>query len=711
MKQLWFIVCLVFVGTFISAQKIDIADARTKTSGAVVTIEGVVLNGKETSELRYMQDATAGIALYDGLAGSKKIQFLETGDRVQITGEITTYKGLVEINKILAVKYISPNNPLPTPKPIAISDMNKQYQSELVRISCAEIETSYNYFSSGSYSLNGRTGITKLLIPQNSTAVGEAIPKTNVDIIGINHYANESFVLIRKATDIINADCLSFTQRPTILDQDLKQVDFKWITNKVANHKIELRDEGQSIVYTSLEEQTNQVDLKLENLNPGTVYYMDLLVYLSDDTLKLLDYPFVTKSASSGVIDVYFNTPVDPSYSTGAYAKGETDDVFLERLFQDIDNAKISIDIAMYNCNKTNIVNRLIDAHNRGVVVRYITDDQTKNTVFNNLTPPFGLYPGNKGNGLMHNKFIVIDKSSNDALVYMGAMNFTGSQIASDPNHMLVIQDQSLAKAYTIEFNEMWGSSGPYPDIQQARFGADKTDNTPHVFEIGDTKAELYFSPSDNTSRRIIEQINQSTSRIDIALLTMTYNAIGSALVRQFKNQVDVRLIVENYDDTGSEYNYLITNGIPVSKHNPSPIFHHKYAIFDEGTDNARLLSGSHNWTNKAETINDENTMIFYSQDLANIFRQEYERHWTKLTDLKSVETTSLTLIPNPSADFVRCEACNHKQHYVLFDINGNTLASGIANEDISLNSLAAGVYFVKISDADSQSIHRVVKL
>ena len=58
----------------------------------------------------------------------------------------------------------------------------------------------------------------------------------------------------------------------------------------------------------------------------------------------------------------------------------------------------------------------------------------------------------------MHNKFVVVDKQSDfDAFVVTGSMDFKYFQMRSDPNHLMFIKDKSLALAYNIEFEEMWG--------------------------------------------------------------------------------------------------------------------------------------------------------------------------------------------------------------------------------------------------------------
>jgi hypothetical protein len=42
-------------------------------------------------------------------------------------------------------------------------------------------------------------------------------------------------------------------------------------------------------------------------------------------------------------------------------------------------------------------------------------------------------------------------------------MNWTNTNINNDLNNLLFIQDQSLARAYTLELEEMWGSAGDTP--------------------------------------------------------------------------------------------------------------------------------------------------------------------------------------------------------------------------------------------------------
>ncbi|MFT4903267.1 MAG: hypothetical protein ACI84S_000974, partial [Thalassomonas sp.] len=71
----------------------DIATARSQGIGASVTITGIVTNGDELGPIRYIEDATAGIALYDPAT----LVGVVRGDEVTVTGVLVDYNGLLEM--------------------------------------------------------------------------------------------------------------------------------------------------------------------------------------------------------------------------------------------------------------------------------------------------------------------------------------------------------------------------------------------------------------------------------------------------------------------------------------------------------------------------------------------------------------------------------------------------------------------------------------
>lgn len=69
-----------------------------------------------------------------------------------------------------------------------------------------------------------------------------------------------------------------------------------------------------------------------------------------------------------------------------------------------------------------------------------------------------------------------------DAIVWTGSTNWDEEQINSDVNNVIIFQDQTLAQAYTTEFNQMWGGTGLSPNLTNSKFGPlQKRYNASHI--------------------------------------------------------------------------------------------------------------------------------------------------------------------------------------------------------------------------------------
>ena len=76
----------------------NILDVRENYAiGQTVTVSGVITSDENLGSVRYIQDATAGIALYPGGDWSEWDATPQIGDSLSVTGEITEYNGLLEI--------------------------------------------------------------------------------------------------------------------------------------------------------------------------------------------------------------------------------------------------------------------------------------------------------------------------------------------------------------------------------------------------------------------------------------------------------------------------------------------------------------------------------------------------------------------------------------------------------------------------------------
>jgi phosphatidylserine/phosphatidylglycerophosphate/cardiolipin synthase-like enzyme len=385
-----------------------------------------------------------------------------------------------------------------------------------------------------------------------------------------------------------------------------------------------IRNDSSTLRIIDLENCISSCTLRIDSLLTATPYQVSLI--LGADTLSFIWS--ITASISTGLTKVYFTTSIDDRPESPIEPDGLGGDAIESAIIQHIDEAQFTIDVALYNINRRNIVNALIEAHNRGVRVRYVTGDDTANSALSNPTPPFFILQGNLGAPLMHHKFFVIDyQDPLNAWVITGATNTTTNQLFTDHNDLIMIQDQSLATVYTMEMNEMWGDTTSVPNFQKSRFGEFKSDNTPHRIFISGTLFESYFSPSDQTTFQIVNALNRAEHDVYFALLVFTRSNLANTLINLKSRGLKVRGMINNSDDSGSEFQRLLSNGVFVLDYSEGPQLHHKYAIIDP-YNNGVVITGSHNWTNNAELRNDENTLIIHDPWLAQLYMRSFQARW-----------------------------------------------------------------------------------
>lgn len=262
----------------------------------------------------------------------------------------------------------------------------------------------------------------------------------------------------------------------------------------------------------------------------------------------------------------------------------------------------------------------------------------------------------------MHNKFAVID----GAWVWTGSWNFTltglyGSEInrqagilGGNSQHAIEVNDAALADAFTVEFNEMWGTAGFSPDPSLSNFHGRKSDNTPHLFSIGGRSIELYFSPGDDAVGHVTRYVE---AEADISAYFTIFAWSDQPLVDALKVKwegsdqdlvgtltgFDVRGVFDSsfwnqwwsasIDMTGRTASQTSTNNPNTRWANPAPVFkdaedrklHSKTMLVDACTaSDPGIVIGSTNWSINGNDVNDENLLIVRDAKLANQFVQEF---------------------------------------------------------------------------------------
>ncbi|MGD8813544.1 MAG: phospholipase D-like domain-containing protein [Anaerolineales bacterium] len=313
-----------------------------------------------------------------------------------------------------------------------------------------------------------------------------------------------------------------------------------------------------------------------------------------------------TSNPTRDSICIFFS---DPGGSASSTYRGGPDAL----LAQAIDEARYSIDIAMYNLDLWSVRDALLRAYRRGLTVRMVTDsDNILESEIQELLAADIPLLGDRREPLMHHKFVVIDRLE----VWTGSMNMTVSGAYRNDNNLVCIRSPELAADYTREFEEMF---------LEDRFGALSLRDTPHpLLNIDGVSVEVYFSPDDDPATRIIELLFEADESIDFMVYAFTSDPIADAMLARSEAGVIVRGVIERGQaaNAGSDFDRLSQSEIDLRLDANERNMHHKVIVIDGET----VITGSYNFSRSAQEFNDENVLVLHDVSLAEQFLIEFER-------------------------------------------------------------------------------------
>jgi phosphatidylserine/phosphatidylglycerophosphate/cardiolipin synthase-like enzyme len=304
---------------------------------------------------------------------------------------------------------------------------------------------------------------------------------------------------------------------------------------------------------------------------------------------------------------LYFTRPVS---SMESLLRGGPD----ESLAKAIRQARLSVDVAAYQFNLASIKNALLDAQRRGLTVRMVTDSDylDEDAVQELITAGIPVL-GDRREGLMHDKFAIIDRQE----VWTGSMNYTDNGAYLNDNNLIRIRSTRLAEDYLSEFEEMF---------VEDFFGPSSPANTPYTsLSINGELLQVYFSPEDGTAAHLVELIHGAKQSIYFLAYSYTSDEIALAMIDRAQQGVKVAGVFETSQlrsNTGTEFEHLLSAGVDVRLDGNPRNMHHKVIILDGQI----VVTGSYNFSASAEDRNDENTLVIHSPEISAQFMAEYQR-------------------------------------------------------------------------------------
>jgi phosphatidylserine/phosphatidylglycerophosphate/cardiolipin synthase-like enzyme len=307
--------------------------------------------------------------------------------------------------------------------------------------------------------------------------------------------------------------------------------------------------------------------------------------------------------------ELYFTDPASPLASQ---ATGGLDGPLVEA----IDAARLSIDVAAYSLGLNSVRNALLRAHDRGVTVRIVMETGNMDRSDPQIMMEAGIpIVGDNSDGLMHNKFIVIDKSE----VWLGSMNFTDSGTYEDNNNLIRIHSPEMAENYIKEFEEMF---------LDHKFGENVLAETPHpMVMIDETRIDVFFSPDDGVLNALVPLLDSAEQSIHFLTFSFTSNELGDIVRAKAEAGLTVAGVMDEEQissNQGTEFDPFQQAELDVLIDGIDGQMHHKVIIVDEKI----VAFGSYNFSKRAEERNDENMLIIYDTDIAKQFMLEFGRVW-----------------------------------------------------------------------------------
>jgi phosphatidylserine/phosphatidylglycerophosphate/cardiolipin synthase-like enzyme len=351
------------------------------------------------------------------------------------------------------------------------------------------------------------------------------------------------------------------------------------------------------------------------------------------------------------------------------------------QLLKAIQSAEYTIDMAVYGFEDPALVEALCLATEAGITVRAVADDSSEDPEGSRSYWPWFFSPETgiagcgaqveavRGSGIMHHKFLLIDRHTDSSQLVTGSANFTTLGMELNHNHLLFIRGvPGLFEAFGQEFDQLFGH------CQVDRLDGRDTcfECTPACcenrspegpWEVPDGEVRAYFSPSDDPlailrgqSEKITREtpdpachgdqaecvcrrsknywscqycaqgedgwglIGQAQERVATSMYAATDQCFALGMVRAERRNVQT-LGIWDYQmskQPASQKDFLCAEGVPTYVCNWDDYSflarnHNKLVVIDDV-----VIDGSMNLSERASVKNNEGMLVIHSSGLAD---------------------------------------------------------------------------------------------
>ncbi len=141
---------------------------------------------------------------------------------------------------------------------------------------------------------------------------------------------------------------------------------------------------------------------------------------------------------------------------------------------------------------------------------------------------------------------------------------------------------------------------------------------------------EYCFSPGGDCAGVVVKWIGRANSSVHVLIYTFTLNNVANALMAAKNRGVDVKIVMERSEVSGSgaQYQNLKSAGVDIRLDTNPALMHDKVAIIDGHI----IVTGSFNYSVSANLSNNENLVVIDDRLWASAFETQFQQIYSQAT-------------------------------------------------------------------------------